>query len=536
MPASILLLTNAPGHPLEILPALELLAHKVHILPAEATALLDAGDTATSSWSTRARTCRLPLAVPSCCSHRAWSAPLLLVLTEGGMAAVSALWQADDVLLDTAGPAEVEARLRLAIARSRAGTEADTTEIRAAGVVIDEASYTAKVHGEPLNLTYKEFELLKYLAQHPGRVFTRDQLLHEVWGYDYYGGTRTVDVHVRRLRAKLGADHEQLIGTVRNVGYRFTLARALDDEDHRASSAPRTRPRPGARDPVATARYPWSHERMPRAPTGPSPCFQGVPDAELLRQVRALAAAAEESDGNPPLCEQTLGGCAPTTTPARCWAGLRTPRGGGHGEGARWPASPWRSAAFRRTGRAGTGGAPRRAATTGSAPAWSEALGASTDLDGLQAWAAWRARRRGPAGGALRLRAGARTVEDAPGAPSRPARARAAGGAHAARLRARPRRGRLAGGQPPQRSPTIRNRDRWAGRTWRPGWPRTGSTRPGSCWRWMRRTGSLGFHWTKIHEPAFTRRRPVRRPRGPRRGLRGRRAPRARRAPGWGAP
>jgi DNA-binding winged helix-turn-helix (wHTH) protein len=69
-------------------------------------------------------------------------------------------------------------------------------------------------------LTYKEFELLKYLAQHAGRVFTRAQLLQEVWGYDFFGGTRTVDVHVRRLRAKLGPEHEALIGTVRNVGYK----------------------------------------------------------------------------------------------------------------------------------------------------------------------------------------------------------------------------------------------------------------------------------------------------------------------------
>src|SRR5690606_5610405 len=82
-------------------------------------------------------------------------------------------------------------------------------------------AYSAKLRGRHLDLTYKEFELLKYLAQHPGRVFTRSQLLQEVWGYDYFGGTRTVDVHVRRLRAKLGADHEVLIGTVRNVGYRF---------------------------------------------------------------------------------------------------------------------------------------------------------------------------------------------------------------------------------------------------------------------------------------------------------------------------
>ena len=77
------------------------------------------------------------------------------------------------------------------------------------------------MRGRALDLTYKEFELLKFLAQHPGRVFTRAQLLQEVWGYDYFGGTRTVDVHVRRLRAKLGAEHEALIGTVRNVGYRF---------------------------------------------------------------------------------------------------------------------------------------------------------------------------------------------------------------------------------------------------------------------------------------------------------------------------
>ena len=71
-----------------------------------------------------------------------------------------------------------------------------------------------------MDLTFKEFELLKFLAQHPGRVFTRDQLLSEVWGYDYFGGTRTVDVHIRRLRSKLG-DRDALIGTVRHVGYRF---------------------------------------------------------------------------------------------------------------------------------------------------------------------------------------------------------------------------------------------------------------------------------------------------------------------------
>jgi DNA-binding response OmpR family regulator len=95
--------------------------------------------------------------------------------------------------------------------------------IRTGDVSVDDASYTARVGGRALDLTFKEFELLKFLAQHPGRVFTRQQLLQEVWGYDYFGGTRTVDVHVRRLRAKLGPEHETLIGTVRNVGYRFVL-------------------------------------------------------------------------------------------------------------------------------------------------------------------------------------------------------------------------------------------------------------------------------------------------------------------------
>ena len=93
--------------------------------------------------------------------------------------------------------------------------------IQTGNIVIDEAGYSAKLNGVQLDLTYTEFELLKYLAQHPGRVFSRQQLLSDVWGYDYYGGTRTVDVHVRRLRAKLGPEYESVIGTVRNVGYRF---------------------------------------------------------------------------------------------------------------------------------------------------------------------------------------------------------------------------------------------------------------------------------------------------------------------------
>ena len=175
---------------------------------------------------------------------------MLLVVTEGGLAVVAADWGMDDVVLRTCGPAELEARIRLAIGRLPPQRDADDPEshvIRSGEVVVDDATYTAKLGGRPLDLTFKEFELLKYLAQHPGRVFTREQLLQEVWGYDYFGGTRTVDVHVRRLRAKLGPENETLIGTVRNVGYRFVLppqrARPRAPGHPRVASARRRRGR-----------------------------------------------------------------------------------------------------------------------------------------------------------------------------------------------------------------------------------------------------------------------------------------------------
>ena len=145
-------------------------------------------------------------------------------------------WGADDVILDSAGPAEVEARIRIAIGKlqaERIAADPTSGEIRSGEVVIDEKTYTAKIRGRSLDLTYKEFELLKYLAQHPGRVFTRSQLLQEIWGYDFFGGTRTVDVHIRRLRSKLGTEFESIIGTVRNVGYRFNT-NAHDAIDQRS--------------------------------------------------------------------------------------------------------------------------------------------------------------------------------------------------------------------------------------------------------------------------------------------------------------
>jgi DNA-binding response OmpR family regulator len=216
--AQVLVLTNAPVSE-QVLPAMELLSHRVRQIPAEPAQLVSAPDYDIVIVDGRhdlvgaKSLCRLLRAAGQ-------DAPLLLVVTEGGMSALSGDWGIDDVLLTTAGPAEADARVRLALARHE--ETAEPSRVQASGVVIDEQSYSAKLRGRPLDLTYKEFQLLHFLATHPSRVFTREQLLSEVWGYDYFGGTRTVDVHVRRLRAKLG-DQEQIIGTVRNVGYRFNV-------------------------------------------------------------------------------------------------------------------------------------------------------------------------------------------------------------------------------------------------------------------------------------------------------------------------
>jgi DNA-binding response OmpR family regulator len=223
--STLLLLTSALQPSAEVLPGLALLGHQVKILPAEGSALLEAPEVdlvlvdGRRDLAQARDLCRLIRTTGS-------DAPVLLILTEGGLSAVVADWGMDDVLLNTCGPAELEARLRLGVGRllaQRASDDPEAHVIRSGDVTVDDSTYTAKLGGRPLDLTFKEFELLKYLAQHPGRVFTREQLLQEVWGYDYFGGTRTVDVHVRRLRAKLGPENETLIGTVRNVGYRFVL-------------------------------------------------------------------------------------------------------------------------------------------------------------------------------------------------------------------------------------------------------------------------------------------------------------------------
>lgn len=143
--------------------------------------------------------------------------PVLLLVRESALATLSADWGVRDFVLDNVGPNELDARIRLCLSRAASSVG---TSVKSTGLVIDVDSFTAKINGRALDLTFKEFELLRYLVDNPGRVFSRDQLLSEVWGYDYFGGTRTVDVHIRRLRSKLG-ELESLIGTVRNVGYRL---------------------------------------------------------------------------------------------------------------------------------------------------------------------------------------------------------------------------------------------------------------------------------------------------------------------------
>jgi DNA-binding response OmpR family regulator len=215
-PMDLLLLTTDSA-PDTVLPAIDLLPMKLRAAAFEAASLVTAGpydlvlvDARTELAAARSL-CRL-------LGAEGLAVPVLAVVTEGGMVAIGPEWGVADVVLAAAGPAEVHARLRLLAGRTAPGNSGITS---LGDLTIDEDTYTARLRGRVLELTYKEFELLRFLAQHPGRVFTREQLVTEVWGYDFFGGTRTVDVHVRRLRAKLGVEHESLIGTVRNVGYKM---------------------------------------------------------------------------------------------------------------------------------------------------------------------------------------------------------------------------------------------------------------------------------------------------------------------------
>lgn len=227
-----LTLMTAAENPATVLPSLALLPHRVRVLPLDVDSIVRLPEDTILFVDARDD---LATAKTVCLMMHAsgLALPIVLILTEGGFPVVSAEWGITDMVLASASPAEVEGRLRLAAERDPmrpsavSGGEAPSADddehglLRCGDLVMDVNGYTASLHGHPIDLAYKEFELLKYLMQHPGHVFTRAQLLQEVWGYDYYGGTRTVDVHIRRLRAKLGGEYEHLIGTVRNVGYRF---------------------------------------------------------------------------------------------------------------------------------------------------------------------------------------------------------------------------------------------------------------------------------------------------------------------------
>lgn len=211
--ARLLLLSGASESPI---PTLALLPHQVVAAPMSPQSIANHPDVhvilldgvtdlvAAKSMASVLATAQVPV-------------PVLLALRDTALPVIDASWGITDFLMPTTSLAEVDARIRLAISNHQPAT---ASALSHSGVSIDESSYQANVNGRALDLTYKEFELLRYLVANPGRVYTREQLLSEVWGYDYFGGTRTVDVHVRRLRAKLG-DHESVIGTVRNVGYRF---------------------------------------------------------------------------------------------------------------------------------------------------------------------------------------------------------------------------------------------------------------------------------------------------------------------------
>ncbi|MGJ9406164.1 DNA-binding response regulator [Nesterenkonia aurantiaca] len=232
--AQVLLLSDTPD---DALPSLDLLTHRIRSFPAEASSIVRAPNVDVTLIDARTKLAH----ARSLCQlvKTSMLSPVLVIVTEAGLATLNESWQADDFILGEASPGEIDARIRLAAVETV--EETPVGEIRAGGITIDETTYMATINGRLLNLTYKEFELLKHLALHPGQVFTRDRLLHDVWGYDYFGGTRTVDVHIRRLRAKLGPDHESLIGTVRNVGYRLVIsgieAASPSDDDRRDDGA-----------------------------------------------------------------------------------------------------------------------------------------------------------------------------------------------------------------------------------------------------------------------------------------------------------
>lgn len=214
----LVVFTERTGGGKQLLPALEYLDHTIQDAPLDSMSAPAAADgelaivDATHDLSPAAGLVRSIALHPR-------EIPVVVVMGEASLAALKASWGFDDWMLPHASPAEIETRLRLA--RDRAAIRRPQHAANVGDLIVDEDSYQVRLRGQPLDLTFKEFELLKTLANAPNRVFTREVLLQDVWGYDYFGGSRTVDVHVRRLRAKLGPEYEQMVVTVRGVGYKL---------------------------------------------------------------------------------------------------------------------------------------------------------------------------------------------------------------------------------------------------------------------------------------------------------------------------
>jgi DNA-binding response OmpR family regulator len=144
---------------------------------------------------------------------------VLLIARPEHVAAFDPVRDAEDFVLEGATADELTARVRRLLWRLQRHDSSNV--LRCGELVMDLANYTVHVAGRPVELTFKEYELLRFLAVNRDRVFSREALLNNVWGYDFYGGARTVDVHIRRLRSKIEEGHLTFIETVRNVGYRF---------------------------------------------------------------------------------------------------------------------------------------------------------------------------------------------------------------------------------------------------------------------------------------------------------------------------
>ncbi len=218
--ADVLVVSDRPHDLLGLIGALEAAGHRVALASTEE----GARTTANPSVAVVDAVKDLSRARDTCRALRAntGTLPVMVLVAAESLDALGPDWDIDTFVVEGSADGELVARVRLALG-SQVMESSGT--LRVGDLSIDPETYQVRIKGRPLDLTYKEFQLLSFLAQRPGRVWSRQQLLQEVWGYDFFGGTRTVDVHVRRLRAKLGAEHENMIATIRNVGYKLEAHR-----------------------------------------------------------------------------------------------------------------------------------------------------------------------------------------------------------------------------------------------------------------------------------------------------------------------